>query len=180
MLPSTTSRPMKNRKLTFRVVLKLWMCGTLWLFLLLTVQGFNTKPGTTFQTVQMAVPPVVACPVEPFDLSEVKLFDSPFKQAMDLNAKYLLSLDPDRFLHYFRVNAGLNPKAPAYGGWESPTRGLAAVWVITCRHCRCNIGLLVIAVSKKEWIILSASWQSASRQMVFYPHKPIYPQPFPP
>lgn len=123
MLPSTSSRPMKNRKLTIRAGLKLWMCGTLWLFLLLAVQGFNTKPGTTSQTVQMAVPPVAACPVEPFDLSEVKLFDSPFKQAMDLNAKYLLSLDPDRFLHYFRVNAGLNPKAPAYGGWESPTSG---------------------------------------------------------
>ena len=116
---------MKDRKLTVRVGLKLWMCGTFWLFLflLLAVQGFSTELGTTFQTVQMAVPPVVACPVEPFDLSEVKLFDSPFKQAMDLNAKYLLSLDPDRFLHYFRVNAGLNPKAPAYGGWESPTQG---------------------------------------------------------
>ena len=61
--------------------------------------------------------------VEPFDLSEVKLLESPFKQAMDLNARYLLSLEPDRFLHYFRVNAGLQPKAPAYGGWEAPTTG---------------------------------------------------------
>jgi DUF1680 family protein len=34
-------------------------------------------------------------------------------------AKYLLSLDPDRMLHNFRVNAGLPPRAPVYGGWES-------------------------------------------------------------
>jgi DUF1680 family protein len=65
----------------------------------------------------------VTTAIEPFDLSEVKLLDSPFKQAMDLNGSYLLSLEPDRFLHYFRVNAGLKPKAPAYGGWESPTTG---------------------------------------------------------
>src|SRR4029078_1148209 len=26
---------------------------------------------------------------------------------------------PDRLLHNFRVNAGLEPKAPVYGGWES-------------------------------------------------------------
>lgn len=72
---------------------------------------------------QVTVPPAVAHSVEPFDLSEVKLLDSPFNRAMELNSKYLLSLTPDRFLHYFRVNAGLNPKAPAYGGWESPTTG---------------------------------------------------------
>src|SRR3546814_20630657 len=32
---------------------------------------------------------------------------------------YLLRLEPDRMLHNFRVNAGLQPKAPVYGGWES-------------------------------------------------------------
>ena len=37
--------------------------------------------------------------------------------------QYLLSLEPDRMLHSFRVNAGLSPKAEIYGGWESaPTR----------------------------------------------------------
>src|SRR5580692_3292490 len=32
-----------------------------------------------------------------FDLADVQLLNGPFKQAMDLNAKYLLSLEPDRF-----------------------------------------------------------------------------------
>lgn len=54
-----------------------------------------------------------------FPLNDVRLLPSPFKDAMNEDAKYLLSLEPDRFLHRFRVNAGLKPKAPIYGGWES-------------------------------------------------------------
>ena len=69
----------------------------------------------------LAAPAPVA--VESFDLRDVRLLDSPFLTAMDLNSRYLLSLEPDRFLHYFRSNAGLPPKAPAYGGWEAPDSG---------------------------------------------------------
>ena len=57
-----------------------------------------------------------------FPLSAVRLLDGPFKGAMDADAKYLLSLDSDRLLAGYRQNAGLSPKATAYGGWES--RGL--------------------------------------------------------
>lgn len=60
--------------------------------------------------------PVVA---REFSLKEVCLLDGPFKRAQQLDEKYLLSLEPDRMLHNFRVNAGLEPKAPIYGGWES-------------------------------------------------------------
>ena len=55
----------------------------------------------------------------PFSLSQVQLLDSPFKQAMERNAAYLLSLEPDRFLHNTRQYAGLTPKGELYGGWES-------------------------------------------------------------
>jgi uncharacterized protein len=61
----------------------------------------------------------VALQAQPFPLSQVRLLDSPFKQAMDLDGKYLLSLEPDRLLSWFRKEAGLQPKAPVYGGWES-------------------------------------------------------------
>ena len=37
------------------------------------------------------------------------------------DAEYLLRLDPDRLLSGFRKEAGLKPKAEAYGGWESMT-----------------------------------------------------------
>ncbi len=56
----------------------------------------------------------------PFKLEEVRLADnSPFKHAMEKDAAWLLSLDPNRFLHRFRENAGLIPKGEIYGGWES-------------------------------------------------------------
>lgn len=54
-----------------------------------------------------------------FALSDVRLLDGPFRDAQERDARYLLSLEPDRLLHNFRVNAGLAPKAPVYGGWES-------------------------------------------------------------
>src|SRR5438045_2050534 len=60
-----------------------------------------------------------AAKLRPFDMADVTLLESPFLHAQRMTEKYLLSLDPDRMLHNFRVNAGLKPKAPGYGGWES-------------------------------------------------------------
>src|ERR1039458_1996594 len=54
-----------------------------------------------------------------FRLSDVTLLESPFRQSQDRNQEYLLSLDPDRLLAWFRREAGLTQKAPVYGGWES-------------------------------------------------------------
>ncbi len=54
-----------------------------------------------------------------FDVADVKLLPGPFQAAMERNRAYILSLEPDRFLHFFRTNAGLPPKAPPYKGWES-------------------------------------------------------------
>ena len=93
------------------------------LLCVVTITVFHIHAGEIPSAAKPAVKPAVRIAVQPFDLTDVKLLDSPFKQAMHLNASYLLSLEPDRFLHYFRVNAGLEPKAPAYGGWESPTTG---------------------------------------------------------
>lgn len=56
--------------------------------------------------------------VEPFELTEVKLLDGPFKHAQDITVDYLLEFEPDRLLSRFRTEAGLKPKAEAYGGWE--------------------------------------------------------------
>ena len=57
--------------------------------------------------------------VSAFLLRDVRLLDGPFLAAQQRTLAYLLSLQPDRLLHNFRVNAGLEPKAPVYGGWES-------------------------------------------------------------
>jgi DUF1680 family protein len=64
-----------------------------------------------------------AATVEPFPLRQVVLLESPFRDAMESNAKYLLGLDPDRLLHNTRQYAGLEPKGALYGGWES--KGIA-------------------------------------------------------
>ncbi len=61
----------------------------------------------------------VAANLEAFPLASVRLGDGPFLHAQQLDEKYLLQLEPDRLLHNFRANAGLEPKAPVYGGWES-------------------------------------------------------------
>jgi DUF1680 family protein len=60
---------------------------------------------------------------EAFDSADVVLTNSPFKAAADRNTDYLLSLEPDRFLHYFRTEAGLDARAAAYPGWESADEG---------------------------------------------------------
>jgi uncharacterized protein len=54
-----------------------------------------------------------------FALADVRLGEGPFLQAQRLDEDYLLRLEPDRMLHNFRMNAGLEPKALVYGGWES-------------------------------------------------------------
>jgi uncharacterized protein len=58
---------------------------------------------------------------EPFSLTDVRLLDGPFRDAMLLDQKYLLSLDPDRLLHTFRLNVKLPSNAKPLGGWEAPT-----------------------------------------------------------
>jgi len=55
-----------------------------------------------------------------FPPNDVRLTGGPLKEAMDLNAEVLLSLEPDKLLSRFREYAGLTPKAPIYEkGWES-------------------------------------------------------------
>ena len=54
-------------------------------------------------------------------LADVRLSPSLFRNAVDVNLEYLLSLDANRLLHNFYTGAGLPPKAPAYAGWESDT-----------------------------------------------------------
>ena len=67
----------------------------------------------------LAVGNVVPAKVKYFGLKEVRLLDSPFKNAMDRNAAWMLEMDMDRLLSNFLKNAGLEPKGESYGSWES-------------------------------------------------------------
>jgi len=56
--------------------------------------------------------------VEAFALNQVNLLDGPFRHARQLDEQTVLAYEPDRLLARFRIQAGLPPKAEAYGGWE--------------------------------------------------------------
>ena len=66
-------------------------------------------------------PEVVSFRVLPFDLTNVKLLNGPFLHATELDARTLLSYEPDRLLSRFYTEAGLKPKADHYMGWENET-----------------------------------------------------------
>jgi DUF1680 family protein len=68
---------------------------------------------------------VVPLQARPLPLSDVRLTGGPLKHAQELDAKYLLELEPDRMLFYLRKSAGLEPKAKeGCGGWDGPGRNL--------------------------------------------------------
>jgi DUF1680 family protein len=69
---------------------------------------------------RMNISPAIPLQAYAFDLRDVRLLDgSPFKNAMEKDAAYLLTIEPDRLLHRFHKNAGLPVKGEVYGGWES-------------------------------------------------------------
>ncbi|WP_134141445.1 glycoside hydrolase family 127 protein [Flavobacterium sp. S87F.05.LMB.W.Kidney.N] len=61
----------------------------------------------------------VSAQMQLFDLSAVKLKEGPFKNAQDVDLKYILALDPDKLLAPYLLESGLPPKADRYGNWES-------------------------------------------------------------
>ncbi|MFN7949759.1 MAG: glycoside hydrolase family 127 protein [Blastocatellia bacterium] len=72
------------------------------------------------QQIKNAVPDVA----RPLPLSSVRLTGGPLKHAQELDAEYLLKLEPDRMLAFYRQRAGLEPKAQPYGGWDGDGRNL--------------------------------------------------------
>ncbi|MGD8499987.1 MAG: glycoside hydrolase family 127 protein, partial [Phycisphaerales bacterium] len=104
-----------KRQAYLLIIAGVWLSGLI----------IDIGPGVRADTLQADLPlkvkDKVPQKVYAFSLRDVRLLDSPFKAAMELDAKYLLSLEPDRFLSRYREFAGLKPKAEAYGGWERAT-----------------------------------------------------------
>lgn len=57
--------------------------------------------------------------MQSFKLQEVRLTESPFKNAQDVDLKYILELEPDRLLAPYLIDAGFPTKKDRYGNWES-------------------------------------------------------------
>src|SRR4051812_28435280 len=58
----------------------------------------------------------------PVPLANVRLTGGPLKHAQDITGAYLLSLEPDRMMAFYRVRAGLAQKAQPYTGWGGAGR----------------------------------------------------------
>jgi len=73
------------------------------------------------QVIKNAVPRQA----RPLPLSDVRLTGGPLKHAQELDANYLLELNPDQIMYYLREDTGLKPKAShGDGGWDGPGRNL--------------------------------------------------------
>ncbi|MBP3693330.1 MAG: glycoside hydrolase family 127 protein [Thermoguttaceae bacterium] len=72
------------------------------------------------QSYSQIVPtPVREDAVNLFPLSDIRITEGPFLQLQELDHEYLLTLDPDRLLSWFRREAGLMQKQEPYPYWES-------------------------------------------------------------
>lgn len=70
-----------------------------------------------------AVKPAVELKAEPFDLADVRLLDSVFKQAQEMDLAYLLNLDPNRLLSFLQKQAGLLAGSDPLLGWKNAKIG---------------------------------------------------------
>ncbi|HTH57773.1 MAG TPA: beta-L-arabinofuranosidase domain-containing protein [Cyclobacteriaceae bacterium] len=96
-----------------RIGIPLLVCG---IYLSAFGQGYLTQKNDD----RVAVKPVAKIQAYSFDLKDIRLLDgSPFKNAMEKDAAYLLTIEPKRLLHRFYLNAGLPTQGDVYGGWES-------------------------------------------------------------
>ncbi|GAA3673325.1 hypothetical protein GCM10022267_70170 [Lentzea roselyniae] len=71
-----------------------------------------------------AARPDIGVSAELFGLGAVSLLPGPFLNNTTRTHAYLKFIDPERLLHTFRLNVGLNSTVTPCGGWESPTTEL--------------------------------------------------------
>lgn len=92
---------------------RIWLAAFMGLCL---TDAFAQYPGQS--EACMKVPVQVPLKALSFDYADVRLLDGPFKRAMEVNQRWLKEADVERFMHNYRVTAGLKTNAEAFGGWE--------------------------------------------------------------
>jgi DUF1680 family protein len=85
---------------------------------------------------------------KPLPLTAVRLTGGPLLRAQELDARYLLSLDPDRMLAFYRKRAGLPPKAEGLSGWDADGRQLTGH---IAGHHLSAVSLMFAATGKPEF-----------------------------
>ncbi|HTY38670.1 MAG TPA: beta-L-arabinofuranosidase domain-containing protein [Bacteroidota bacterium] len=92
----------------------------IWCLVLLTLSSQTIQSKEKPRVNKLAVSEKVKFAARQFDLERIRLLPGPLKDLLDRNRRYLLSLDVDRLVHNFRVNAGIPSKSEPLGGWEAP------------------------------------------------------------
>ena len=75
------------------------------LFFVIPVGAFAQYPGQIEKLTKVDV--CVRLKAVAFNYSDVRLLDGPFKRAMEVDQRWLKEADVNRFLHNFRVMAGI-------------------------------------------------------------------------
>lgn len=74
---------------------------------------------TRLAALSLLVASAWAQAAELFPLRDVRLGPGPFLEAQNTDLHYMLAMEPDRLLAPFLREAGLEPRKPSYGNWES-------------------------------------------------------------
>ncbi|MBK0369503.1 glycoside hydrolase family 127 protein [Flavobacterium agrisoli] len=80
---------------------------------------FHSTQKTLFLVVALSFSFSSIAQMKEFKLQEVRLTSGPFKNAQDVDLKYILALNTDRLLAPYLISAGLPTKADRYGNWEN-------------------------------------------------------------
>ena len=93
-------------------------------FLIFNLSAQSVYPGQ--HENKMKLPNQAAMKAYSFDLKDIRLLDSPFKENMERESKWILSINTNRLLHSFRTSAGAYSASEGgysvlkkLGGWES-------------------------------------------------------------
>jgi uncharacterized protein len=93
-----------------------------------TVASVALQPRVSSSSPELARTMSAATPTRavarPVPLAKVRVTGGPVLRAQQADIKYLLELEPDRMMAYYRTRAGLAPKAAPYAGWDGPGRNL--------------------------------------------------------
>lgn len=100
------------------------MTRTRMMAIILAIVALTIAGTISAQQTKIAITPAVPDVARPLPLSAVRLTGGPLKHAQQLDADYLLKLEPDRMMAFYRKRAGLEPKAEPYGGWDGDGRNL--------------------------------------------------------
>nr|WP_294950597.1 glycoside hydrolase family 127 protein [uncultured Mucilaginibacter sp.] len=86
--------------------------------LLFSAPAFSQYIGQYQQS--QAIKPSITAKAQSFNLNNVKLLPGRFKDNMERDAKWMLSISNASLLHTWRLNAGIASDGKPLGGWEAP------------------------------------------------------------